>query len=179
MDNMGSQGKRRQNHNYSTTGLESTSLHIRKRRRTDCGEFGMLCSRSRVYGGDHSCSVCLEEISPMESSRLVGCKHEFHHSCILEWTRISTFCPLCRSRFSQISHCAGVSDVTSLERCPNLEEICARNSTETLRSMQIMHFECLLFESQMRALEFDSRILNSAIASFLKIARGESKEAAI
>ncbi|ESN98644.1 hypothetical protein HELRODRAFT_148163, partial [Helobdella robusta] len=42
------------------------------------------------------CVVGLEEFHEGQFVQLLPCKHSFHHSCLHEWTRITTKCPTCR-----------------------------------------------------------------------------------
>lgn len=45
---------------------------------------------------DNICSICLEESPDV----ITQCNHQFHKSCLDEWLKIRTNCPLCRSVFS-------------------------------------------------------------------------------
>jgi hypothetical protein len=48
-----------------------------------------------------SCAICLDEIK--EKGMISGCTHIFCYECILEWSKSTNVCPVCRSRFLNIS----------------------------------------------------------------------------
>lgn len=44
------------------------------------------------------CGVCQEEMEKGDEARAIEeCMHVFHDSCILEWLKIKSTCPLCRA----------------------------------------------------------------------------------
>ena len=43
-----------------------------------------------------TCSICLEEITPLRQFTLPQCKHQFHRNCIADWNKRSKECPNCR-----------------------------------------------------------------------------------
>lgn len=49
-----------------------------------------------------TCSICLEDVPPMEISnqqkiKHLDCAHLFHKACIEEWIKQKPSCPLCRA----------------------------------------------------------------------------------
>ncbi|EEF41282.1 E3 ubiquitin-protein ligase MPSR1 [Ricinus communis] len=48
------------------------------------------------YGGERSCSICLEEFQAVSEVKRMPCLHIFHGSCIDQWLNKSHHCPLCR-----------------------------------------------------------------------------------
>ncbi|OEL28507.1 hypothetical protein BAE44_0010471 [Dichanthelium oligosanthes] len=48
-------------------------------------------------GDAPSCSICFEEMAPdAEETRLPGCAHGFHRTCIGKWFEKASTCPMCR-----------------------------------------------------------------------------------
>ncbi|XP_050271963.1 E3 ubiquitin-protein ligase BIG BROTHER-like [Quercus robur] len=52
---------------------------------------------SLLLGGE--CAVCLEQFRVGWHAKL-PCSHIFHRNCILQWLRMSDFCPLCRHKMA-------------------------------------------------------------------------------
>eukprot|EP00656_Telonema_subtile_P026254 TRINITY_DN2822_c0_g1_i1.p1 TRINITY_DN2822_c0_g1~~TRINITY_DN2822_c0_g1_i1.p1 ORF type:complete len:334 (+),score=59.12 TRINITY_DN2822_c0_g1_i1:277-1278(+) len=48
-----------------------------------------------VAGKDLNCAICLADFEVGEEVRRMGCSHFFHTSCIDEWLRLCSTCPLC------------------------------------------------------------------------------------
>lgn len=46
---------------------------------------------------EESCSICLENIEKRKKKTL-KCKHTFHNTCVNEWLKVSTTCPVCRNQ---------------------------------------------------------------------------------
>ena len=49
---------------------------------------------------NNECSICLDVINDNNLVNLINCQHNFHSSCILEWSKINNTCPLCRKNIS-------------------------------------------------------------------------------
>jgi len=45
---------------------------------------------------DKSCSICQSIFKPKEKLSTLECEHTFHYSCIDEWVKYKSECPLCR-----------------------------------------------------------------------------------
>jgi hypothetical protein len=61
------------------------------------------------------CAICTEKVLRHQATRLVcdhGDQHYFHAECIIEWFKISTSCPSCRSTFKP-------NEISSLIKHPN------------------------------------------------------------
>merc|ERR1711964_143243 len=43
------------------------------------------------------CMICLTEFAAAEECRRLPCSHVFHSSCINEWLRRCTDCPICKA----------------------------------------------------------------------------------
>ena len=58
---------------------------------------------SKEQAKDH-CSICLEGFATEKREIVVlgQCKHMFHFPCIVEWTRESRSCPLCRQAVDKV-----------------------------------------------------------------------------
>mmetsp|Transcript_29331 Transcript_29331/g.51367 ORF Transcript_29331/g.51367 Transcript_29331/m.51367 type:complete len:454 (+) Transcript_29331:75-1436(+) len=48
-------------------------------------------------GGQSTCMICLGEFSEGEDCRRLPCRHVFHSSCVDEWLRRCTDCPICKA----------------------------------------------------------------------------------
>ena len=46
------------------------------------------------------CSICLENIEASECT-WTPCLHVFHSSCLTEWSKQSTTCPICRTKIGE------------------------------------------------------------------------------
>lgn len=49
----------------------------------------------------NTCMVCLCEFADRESCRKLPCKHMFHQSCVDEWLKRCTDCPICKSNIDR------------------------------------------------------------------------------
>ena len=49
-----------------------------------------------------NCPICLDQLKT--KSLIGGCNHEFCFKCIVTWTNISNFCPLCKQEFHEIKY---------------------------------------------------------------------------
>ena len=53
------------------------------------------------------CSICFERIGLNETGSVHPCLHSsFHSRCILNWARISSSCPLCKSSIQHVNDTA-------------------------------------------------------------------------
>ena len=50
-----------------------------------------------VHGSCDTCAVCLSEFDEGQQCRKLQCNHLYHQSCIDEWLKVSTRCPLCNA----------------------------------------------------------------------------------
>jgi hypothetical protein len=56
-----------------------------------------LIRKTRNYRSHKNCTICLDGMYDLLSSRLV-CNHVFHHKCIIKWFREGKpECPICRN----------------------------------------------------------------------------------
>jgi hypothetical protein len=46
------------------------------------------------------CPICLNSFSVDDSLACLGCGHEHHHACLIEWLRLSATCPMCKSPYA-------------------------------------------------------------------------------
>ena len=51
---------------------------------------------------DNQCAVCLSD-QAVRPAALDGCEHRFCRDCVLEWSRVTNLCPVCRRAFGLIS----------------------------------------------------------------------------
>lgn len=49
------------------------------------------------------CNICLEEFVEDTQVKQMPCLHVFHGPCIVEWLKLSTSCPICRSSLQHVS----------------------------------------------------------------------------
>ncbi|KAF4379479.1 hypothetical protein G4B88_024927 [Cannabis sativa] len=49
-----------------------------------------------------NCSICLENILIGYKATKLTCFHKYHDNCVVEWLRVSKFCPLCRFEKTQL-----------------------------------------------------------------------------
>jgi len=52
---------------------------------------------------DWNCSICLDDFTPNDRVRQLGCTHIFHCGCIDAWIKTGNSCPLCRRNVFQLS----------------------------------------------------------------------------
>lgn len=45
---------------------------------------------------DERCPICLESFDKQTTGNKIECEHIFHKSCIVEWLKKNTTCPVCR-----------------------------------------------------------------------------------
>ncbi|KAL6056586.1 PHD and RING finger domain-containing protein 1 [Balamuthia mandrillaris] len=50
----------------------------------------------------NNCAICLEVVKQHKEGRIDGCCHSFCFACILEWSKVTNTCPLCKSRFTAL-----------------------------------------------------------------------------
>ncbi|KAH6826471.1 hypothetical protein C2S53_014325 [Perilla frutescens var. hirtella] len=63
----------------------------------------------KIEVGKHVCGICLSEEGKIRVRGILNCcSHHFCFSCILEWSKVESRCPLCKQRFSTISNPAQV-----------------------------------------------------------------------
>jgi hypothetical protein len=55
--------------------------------------------KPKKYYKDIECSICFESLYSTDA-RTLSCGHDFHLSCLLEWTIQKKNCPMCRKYFS-------------------------------------------------------------------------------
>lgn len=48
-------------------------------------------------GQSGSCTVCLDEVTALQSAVRLECGHTFHAECIMSWLSHNTTCPNCRA----------------------------------------------------------------------------------
>ena len=52
------------------------------------------------YLNDNTCIICYNEINEESFvTDLPICHHKYHHSCISEWFKINSKCPLCKTDY--------------------------------------------------------------------------------
>lgn len=52
------------------------------------------------YQNDNTCVICYNEINEESFvTDLPACHHKYHHSCISEWFKINSKCPLCKKDY--------------------------------------------------------------------------------
>lgn len=44
-----------------------------------------------------NCTICLENIIPVELIAVTECQHTYHRTCLITWLVENNTCPLCRS----------------------------------------------------------------------------------
>lgn len=66
------------------------------------------------FDEDNDCSICLESKYP--SASLDNCKHDFCKKCIVNWSKSSSECPVCKSIFSKIIFSEGNSDLRQIRK---------------------------------------------------------------
>ena len=66
--------------------------HVRFVHRYDLGVRKWRCPRDE----QHACPICIQYVRA-DGVRLEACGHTFHGSCLVEWFRRATTCPMCRT----------------------------------------------------------------------------------
>ena len=79
--------------------LDSTDALSSFRRRTQ-NEISHGYLRSRIEDLElkefkQDCSICFEEIKEL---KILDCHHHFCDSCIIEWAKVNSNCPICRKQ---------------------------------------------------------------------------------
>lgn len=46
------------------------------------------------------CTICLDSIT--NEGKINGCLHTFCANCILEWSKVTNLCPICKKKFSEV-----------------------------------------------------------------------------
>jgi hypothetical protein len=46
-----------------------------------------------------TCAICMQPVCDSDSKLTRVCGHGFHEACILEWSKKSVTCPLCRDPY--------------------------------------------------------------------------------
>ena len=77
-----------------TSGTRSPSV-----RRSSSKSEVKECRRDSIFFG-HCVAICLQEIK--SRGMLPCCSHEFCYVCILEWSKVTNECPLCKRSFHEI-----------------------------------------------------------------------------
>lgn len=67
---------------------------------------GEEAEAAAVEGNGVTCGICLAEDKRAVRGVIDGCGHCFCFVCILEWARVESRCPLCKSRFSSVRRLA-------------------------------------------------------------------------
>ena len=80
---------------------------------------------------DHVCPICLEAIETSATLQelrpyILGCGHEFHTACVMDWFRRSDKCPICKNvpdpkvltRWERISTLKQISQLCRRKDCP-------------------------------------------------------------
>eukprot|EP00127_Corallochytrium_limacisporum_P003418 Clim_evm46s149 gene=Clim_evmTU46s149 len=64
-------------------------------------------------GQKEPCAICYEQIEVR--GWIPNCKHEFCYACILEWSKLSNNCPMCKQEFTElIEHKVGEEGVLDI-----------------------------------------------------------------
>lgn len=66
------------------------------------GGGGEEAEAAAVEGNGVTCGICLAEDERAVRGVIDGCGHCFCFVCVLEWARVESRCPLCKSRFSSV-----------------------------------------------------------------------------
>jgi len=61
-----------------------------------------------------NCIICTGEFT--KEAAINGCKHTFCFECILEWSKNTNTCPLCKCEFTKIKEKANASNITKVKR---------------------------------------------------------------
>ena len=57
----------------------------------------ILPKENNFVTNDYECSICLDSLEENNIITLVNCNHQFHESCLKQWTANNNTCPLCRT----------------------------------------------------------------------------------
>lgn len=90
-------GKRREsNKSYRSTSSPSLS----RRASSQLAQSSTDVASSSSARSEVLCSICLNQVNDL--AKADGCLHGFCKECIVQWSRRSTKCPMCRSEFHNI-----------------------------------------------------------------------------
>ena len=64
--------------------------------RTSCRLNKTSPSKKSLSTSSKTCAICLEDYKKKDILRNLQCLHDFHQSCIDEWLRNKTTCPICK-----------------------------------------------------------------------------------
>jgi len=56
------------------------------------------------------CCICLETMDTQEGAIINPCMHPFHYVCIMEWSKRSNTCPLCKAKFRKVIKIQKIND---------------------------------------------------------------------
>lgn len=71
-------------------GIESDALALNLRNKSEDDD----------EPGPNECSICFNDI--LDAAQVEGCQHTYCRSCLTEWSRTCTKCPICRKPFLHI-----------------------------------------------------------------------------
>ena len=57
----------------------------------------ILPKENNFVTNDYKCSICLDSLEENNIITLLNCNHQFHESCLKQWTINNNTCPLCRT----------------------------------------------------------------------------------
>jgi hypothetical protein len=66
----------------------------------------LLTDKMLAEGGLTECAICLEEFQKNDGVANLPCNHLFHISCVQEWFKNNTTCPICRDNV-----CSYITDI--------------------------------------------------------------------
>eukprot|EP00924_Labyrinthula_sp_SR-Ha-C_P013781 maker-scaffold_5-snap-gene-13.4-mRNA-1 protein AED:0.15 eAED:0.15 QI:0/0.33/0.75/1/0.66/0.75/4/444/648 len=90
----------------STVADEVTDLRIELLKKASRYRMNMpsqqsIATLSEASGEEPTCTICMEPLEPKVRIYVTSCKHAFHISCLNDWFKESSVCPICRADFSQ------------------------------------------------------------------------------
>lgn len=65
-----------------------------------------------------TCAICLEEVEESKRGVMDGCAHTFCFDCILEWSKITNTCPLCKQKFMSLTQVRAFVALKQKTGCP-------------------------------------------------------------
>ena len=51
---------------------------------------------------DKECTICLEELAPLQEIIFLQCLHRYHRKCIENWSQREKSCPICLTKFDNL-----------------------------------------------------------------------------
>jgi len=51
---------------------------------------------AEVSGADDLCPICLAPFATGEALCALECRHQHHHTCLVDWLRVRACCPICK-----------------------------------------------------------------------------------